>query len=1057
MNSTDWPQQLQIFKGEFSLLEGELEDRDGFGRVWFNPIGSALLQQFLVKCGSQTIRLESSSQQVGDELRRLVSADKGWIARIETRGQDKIYLTLFSVGLIYSEKELDFSFDCSLEGIDGRVRNSQMRTIDTWSGRDLVLLRFDSESGRLFSYLNSDVAQISTSTDVPAVIEVKPREDLKTLGRWIVLDGAPENRDSLHWSDQSLLQLRSLHGTASEFMEAWRQYNEAEEREIEELRSRIGIVEYGNLTTVSEGSANSLVSITVAKGVESERGLAAIDDRMDSRGSLVVELMQSKPAPDDWEARQESRKFRFEVDSVIRSARRIHLKVPRDVTQLPKGGFLVASIAGDLVQIDRRKNAEMRFATGQCELKGLSEILRELPPSENRRRRREAGVSSSMRAEFRGELTDKQKLAIEIAINTPDIALIQGPPGTGKTQVIALIEKRLAELDAGGRHNRLILLTSTQNDAVDQVAAKTRIFGLPPSRDIGRGHSDPIEAWRKERLAAAREFLDKDEAHARITKAINLIQRIVGDHFTSDEQLSLLSELQSFTDSPRDKEALNVAKQSIAGNQIKKSRREKIERAIRSLRVNPEAFADDGFRRLIDVEFLLTQPGMPQQWGDEFLPEIEELKATNRNLWQECWGLQVRMLDFFIDSIDDRPRRFSSEIQTIARNIKAGIEKRAYKKIPGAAISIGEALDMYVTEISNSNDVDQVVREYTVVHAATCQRSALYFPQSKSESLRNQFENVIVDEAARVNPTDLLIPMVQAKERVILVGDHRQLPATFDEGITRGLAEVDLLDKSLFERLFSLLQDVGRNTGIPRTVTLDSQFRMHPRLGDFVSREFYEPYGESFRSGRPEEDFSHSIEGFEERTSVWIDIPLEEGSEERIPSGSILREVEAEKVARLASEIVLNNPELSVGVITFYSAQKMRILELLDDTLLVRGSDGEVRIADEFAMRIDSHGEARERLRVGSVDAFQGKEFDVVLLSLVRSRKIRDKDKAKDLFGFAAVENRLCVALSRQKRLLIVVGDKRMVRSEQAKALKGLPALLELCEDEDSQTLRSRA
>jgi superfamily I DNA and/or RNA helicase len=108
-------------------------------------------------------------------------------------------------------------------------------------------------------------------------------------------------------------------------------------------------------------------------------------------------------------------------------------------------------------------------------------------------------------------------------------------------------------------------------------------------------------------------------------------------------------------------------------------------------------------------------------------------------------------------------------------------------------------------------------------------------------------------------------------------------------------------------------------------------------------------------------------------------------------------------------------------------------------------------------MRIDSHGETRERLRVGSVDAFQGKEFDVVLLSLVRSRKIRDKDKAKDLFGFAAVENRLCVALSRQKRLLIVVGDKRMVRSEQAKALKGLPALLELCEDEDSQTLRSRA
>ena len=1054
MKSSSWPQQLEEFTGEFSIIEGELEDRDGFGRIWIAPIGEALRQQFLLRCGSTTIRLESVSQESGDELRRMVSADRGWIARVLEIGQKKILLTLMSVGKVYSEKKLDFSFECTVEEVDAESVNSGMRAIDTWSGRDLILLRFDLENKQLFAHLDSSVARVSLASDVPTIVEIQPRVDWKTSGRWIVLDGAPENSDSLHWSEQSLLQIKSLDGTASDFMDVWSQYNAAEEREIEELRSRIGIVEYGSLRTEFEGSEDSLVSITVTKGVESERGLAAIGDRMDTRGSLVVELMKSKPAPDDWEARQESRDFRFEVDSVSLQTRQIKLRVPRRKGQIPNGGFLVASIAGDLAQIERRKNAELRFANGQCELKGLSEILRELPPTENRRRKKEAGVSSQMRAKFQGRLTEKQEQAIELAINTPDIALIQGPPGTGKTQVIALIQERLAELDSGGRHNHLILLTSTQNDAVDQVAAKTRIFGLPPSKDFGRGDIDPIDAWRKERLAIAAEFIDSDVDHNRLAGVNKLVQRIVSDHFTGDEQVSLLAELQSFVEDSRTLAILDRAKSSISRSQMKKSLREKLERTIRAIRVNSDSFEDDGLERLRELEIVLMESGLAEGWANQYLPVIHNLLSREGNLWTECSRLQARMLDYFYLSIDDRPKRFTDEIRKIARNVSLSVKEESRRVVPGAVISIGEALDMYVNEISKANDVDRIIRQYTVVHAATCQRAALFLPKGKSESLRANFENVIVDEAARVNPTDLLIPLIQAKERVILVGDHRQLPATFDESITRGLAEADLLEKSLFERLFMLLEDVGRATGIPRTITLDTQFRMHPRLGEFVSREFYEPYGESLRSGRDEMDFSHSIEGFEGRTSVWVDIPNKDGREERMNTGSTFREVEAIEVARLASEIVLHNPTLSVGVITFYSAQKERILDLLDETLLSRDESGKIQIAEEFRTLSDPNGESRERLRVGSVDAFQGKEFDVVILSMVRSRQIRVADKAKDLFGFAAVENRLCVALSRQKRLLIVVGDKAMARSEQAKDLRGLPGLLELCESEDDESSR---
>ena len=65
--------------------------------------------------------------------------------------------------------------------------------------------------------------------------------------------------------------------------------------------------------------------------------------------------------------------------------------------------------------------------------------------------------------------------------------------------------------------------------------------------------------------------------------------------------------------------------------------------------------------------------------------------------------------------------------------------------------------------------------------------------------------------------------------------------------------------------------------------------------------------------------------------------------------------------------------------------------------------------------------ESSERLRVGSVDAFQGKEFDVVLLSMVRTAPgkvdLENEDSLTRAYGFLRMDNRLNVAMSRQHRL----------------------------------------
>ncbi|MNF78199.1 hypothetical protein D3C84_603720 [compost metagenome] len=102
-------------------------------------------------------------------------------------------------------------------------------------------------------------------------------------------------------------------------------------------------------------------------------------------------------------------------------------------------------------------------------------------------------------------------------------------------------------------------------------------------------------------------------------------------------------------------------------------------------------------------------------------------------------------------------------------------------------------------------------------------------------------------------------------------------------------------------------------------------------------------------------------------------------------------------------------------------------------------------------VRGDGSVTLEERLRVGSVDAFQGKEFDVVLLSCVRTfqsakpnsaSEVEEADREKQLnrqFGFLRLPNRMNVAMSRQRQMLICVGDAALASNSEAEM--GVPAL----------------
>ena len=125
------------------------------------------------------------------------------------------------------------------------------------------------------------------------------------------------------------------------------------------------------------------------------------------------------------------------------------------------------------------------------------------------------------------------------------------------------------------------------------------------------------------------------------------------------------------------------------------------------------------------------------------------------------------------------------------------------------------------------------------------------------------------------------------------------------------------------------------------------------------------------------------------------------------------------------------------------------IWQALKDEGLAELTDGEYQVIKPLR-KTEKDGEFTEKLRIGTVDAFQGLEFDCVMLSIVRSNGFsvtESEDTWKKKYGFLMLENRSCVAMSRQQRLLIVFGAREMFKNEYAQqAVPALASLNEICQ-----------
>lgn len=596
----------------------------------------------------------------------------------------------------------------------------------------------------------------------------------------------------------------------------------------------------------------------------------------------------------------------------------------------------------------------------------------------------------------RSKEIDNSKLkSLEKALSADNIFLLQGPPGTGKTTFISeLVYQILNGNDKyRGNPDAKILIASQSHVAVDHSLVKIKNL-IPDIKMIRIGILDKLAESSREytldifcrewtqkvienckvALAKYKQEIGIDESlqekNSIITEIENLKQEIeeLNDEFadveTELEKVNILDSKWRFVNDKiaSMKQMVSVKTANVTENQLSQI----IDEFTNNLSGLSEKLAS-----VIDESIALSE--QKSQLQDRYVAINDELGVKGQEVeeWRELLGA----------SSDEEYLQMKSDIQVALKENKK--KYATYSKVESLCKE-------WQKRVAQGNGLLQESIADSTLVGATCLGIA-----SLGAAIDFNFDWVIVDEAGKATPPEILVPICLGR-KVVLVGDHKQLPPVVDEALLK-LQDKEKMNISKEDLELSLFEYLERSLNDDCKSVLDEQYRMNPVIGDLISKLFYEG---KLVSKTSREKKTIPLKMFENKPLVWLSTASRPDRREEPISDSYRNSCEAKLIFE---QLLLIDEELGE-------------LKLKKETAIIAGYRGQ---RDRLTRLYESNYKARFHnmtVEINTVDAFQGRETDIVFYSVVRSN-----DNGN--LGFLKDVRRLNVAFSRARELLVVVGD----------------------------------
>ena len=578
------------------------------------------------------------------------------------------------------------------------------------------------------------------------------------------------------------------------------------------------------------------------------------------------------------------------------------------------------------------------------------------------------------------KLNESQKEAVLKATAARDLCMLQGPPGPGKTTVIAeLIWQFIRE-----NQNSKLLLTSETNLAVDNALEKL-MNGKAANPEMVRF----LTLIKPLRFGSASKFEEEGKRYS-----LDRIEKWIDGAAKVEEEFE--NEILSEGDGLENEEAEDV---NVNDNVVQNWMRAIADRSS----------TDPRYRDVLkdwNVGLALPDVLTKEYFRDLYLRHVNVVGSTCSSTGSPA---------FFVEYL----KTFGALSRVEAKDVSRKLHRlKSYQNKEPALRQLADVLGIA------ESSIDEI----------KC---------SIGNICNIAFDTVIMDEASKATPPELLMPLCFGHKSVI-IGDHRQLPPMLNEksfreallelGTHRSAELADEIDRAFVDT--SQFKRMILHPTVSPTIkaTFNTQYRMHPYINDVI-KQFYkndecgglicglDPERVNLKDLSIPESRYHGFykEGFitPDIHTIWVHVDAPESD----AGTSKVNETEVEAINKIINLLSTSRgfqeymshwdtltsdakrtEEKEIGVISFYGRQVRKIRETVRP----------------FAKKLGI------RIKMNTVDKFQGMERNIVIVSTVRSDKQFKNNRVSRNFdaGFAKSPERLNVALSRARRLLIVVGNK---------------------------------